>query len=228
MPGVVAVSLRVRSGILSLIGLGVAISLALAAGAGRADGSRSCGPASARTFAENSYVRVYQTRDGEYRPFWACSKRSGKTYPLDQPSADNTAFPVFGISRWYVAWAENTTDPENVYTTVGVVDSRRFGEGETEPIVNGAAVGQPAKVGAVVVNSKGSVAWTRCPSNATFASLAGCNKPGRDASVWRSAITTRRVQLLDAGRGIDPSSLRVKGFRIRWLNDGLRKKAKLE
>jgi hypothetical protein len=201
------------------------------AGGSSANGSATCGPPETRTLAENSYSRVYLQRARPRAQTGACSKRTGESYALDAPQNDETAFPNTALNRWYIAYAYNSADPDDVHTTIGLLDSRKFGDDEDEPSVGGSPADEnfTAKVGSIVVNSRGAFAWIACPSRATFASLDGCDRPGVLARVWRvRSPGTRPMKLLDEGRRIDPSSLRLRGTRIRWMNSDERKKAKLE
>jgi hypothetical protein len=165
---------------------------------------------------------------------YACSKRDGRRLRLDDPSADDTAFPAVAVNRWWVAYAhtrvDTTVDIDAVYTTVDLLDSRNFDRGYDASFVRSVRADRedPAKVGSIAVSATGGLAWIACPTAEAFARPEpSCVRSGSSDRVWRWQHPRRR-RLLDEGRRIDPSSLRRSGTRIRWLNGDERKKAKLE
>ncbi len=194
--------------------------------------SPGCGPAGARTYAENGYVRVY--RRNARKPMYACSKRTGARVQLDAPSSDDTAFPTVAVHRWWVVYAhtqvDTTVDVDAVYTRVELLDGRSFERGYDASLVRSVSADRqdPAKVGSIVVNAKGSFAWISCRSDEARARPEPeCVRPGSFDRVWRRDATHVK-RLLDQGRRIDPKSLRLRGTRIRWLDGGEWQKAKLE
>ena len=165
---------------------------------------------------------------------YACSKAGGARRRLDAPSSDDTAFPAVAVRRAWIAYAhtqvDTTVDPIAVYTNVELIDARRFDEEGDAALVRTSRADRrdPAKIGSIVVNDRGSYAWISCRSDQVFASPEpDCVRPGNLNRVWRRD-PTHAIRLLDEGRRIDPRSLRLRGTRIRWLNGGERRKAKLE
>jgi hypothetical protein len=79
------------------------------------------------------------------------------------------------------------------------------------------------KVGSLRVTRTGSLAWITCPERTPHGLLSAARKPncvhpGDRDTVISLTIGASAVQILDAGKRIDPSSLQLRGSRLTWID----------
>ena len=188
-----------------------AVCAAISAGgaqvANAAAPNRHCYPAKGGTWEQNDLVRVFYRGSATEAVLYACNLRTGRITKLGW-------FGEGGGSTWdsleyvtvggrFVAYvdAEYAFDYGFAGSRLVVVDSKT-GKTRRGPV---AAIGS-AVPGPVVVRSNGTAAYLAEPSNGMF-------------EVHRFAGGADTV--LDAGPGIDRSSLALGGSRVYWIRDGI-------
>jgi hypothetical protein len=199
----------------------VASSAALAATA-----SRSCGPHKADVQAFGRLGRAFATRGNDLD---AClyGHRGSRELVF---GSDWFHRPAVDVSRTLVGFAFVAGDgAEAATTTIGIEDlAKPFGKDRLLdlPIFQ-------VKVGSLRLKSNGSIAWIQCPVLAN-SSVDGNQRPNcvsagrsRNSVYKRDTLTKQGFDRLDSGRQIDPSSLRLRGSTLSWVNHGKPRSATL-
>jgi hypothetical protein len=193
-----------------------------------------CGDANAKTLLQGRDTRVYKRPlRGAARPFQllACTRGAEPTF-LDEPRDNVYAFgvPAIAVAGPLVGFAQVALDDEGTgfETNVFLLDLRS----PDEPVAGApaSAAAAAAKVGSVVVRRSGGIAWVACPETDSVPigrRAPSCVRRGALDRVYRLNAGTKRPQLLDKGRSIDPSSLRSRGSSVTWVSNGRRRSAAL-
>lgn len=193
--------------VLGLVLATVALGAALTDGVALGREAPSACARPAHVVVANSSARIVR-RDSE---LWLCGKSRPEGYLLGNNSRSLTGASVTGHVRLagrFVAWATELQDHERNYFYVRVRDAVRggghaFNTGGRADTDSGAGIG-PAT--AVVVTSRGSVAW-----------IAHNDSTG--GYEVHSVVGNNR-RLVSAASGIDPRSLASAGRTIYWTEDG--------
>jgi hypothetical protein len=189
---------------------GSAVALSSRAGAG-------CGPAGARTTAQDRSARVYSTGGFVY----GCSDRSGRITRLGPAGSCVGTGSYVGL----VALAEKTVayDVHHCGVDFGFTQVlvRRLSDGAqlgsfaaTEKSLGPESTNA---VSSLVVKPDGAAAWIGAGQSII--------SPRRDAEV-RTGHGTRR-KLLDSGLQIKTGSLRLHGSRLTWMHGHTTRSARL-
>jgi hypothetical protein len=191
----------------------------------------SCGPADAKTLVANEQIRVYKvttSRDDAAGDVVACLEGSDVRRKLESPGDTYYAFrpPALQLRGTLIASAIDFCDPNaDCETSIAVEDLSRASE--STGLLN-SSHGTPrrlVKVGSLRFRPNGSVAWIACSENDRQVFSASrqpnCVRPGRDR-IWvmRKIVGSAKAEVLDTGRRIDPSSLRLSGQRLTWREAG--------
>jgi hypothetical protein len=175
-----------------------------------------CGPASAKTLAGNGRVRVYVLHQAVY----GCSVARARSFRLGHVSrsiSESRVGPV-AVAGDLAAYGLTRFGIDTVGASVVV---RRLTDGtEVKELRATRAVGAEAfeSVGSVVVVATGAVAWIGTESS--FAA-------GRRRSIEVHAAGADGDRVLDSGPGVDPTSLRLHGSRLSWVDGGATRHATL-
>jgi hypothetical protein len=227
-------------------------AVALPAGSGSAGPSPDvCNPKGSRTIVENREARVYKLPDDpKYtRGFTieACEFATNRAVGLDDGAFD-FAFrpPGMRLERSLLAFGwQFDTDPnegEN-QVIVELVDLRR-GAADGGPYTVASRDAWPptaedhvVKIGSIAFNRRGSMAWIACPaSDASFNAVGADNTDLRPNCVRAGALDSvlvagpgkgAAVRRVASGRGIAPGSLRRRGSRVTWIQNGRRRSTAL-
>jgi len=198
----------------------------------------SCGPTDAKTIVANDRIRVYKVvtpRDNPKDDVVACLQYSDVRDTLESPGATYYVFrpPALQLRGTLVGSAIDFCPPEeDCLTSIQVEDLSR--PSDPSALLNGSR-GAPRRlfrVGSLLFRPNGSVAWIACTENDTQVFSASrqpnCVRPGRGRKwVMRKRVGSNKADVLDTGRQIDPSSLRLAGSRLTWKKDGHRRARQL-
>jgi hypothetical protein len=196
--------------------------------------SKPCYPKRSRTLLANREARVFALRPGlasRGYDIYGCAFASGDRYSLEGPP-EVIAFtpPAISLAGPLVGFAVNACDIESCSTGVFVKDLRLAGTSRSvEEVVRHVAspTGQDVvKVGSLRITRGGAIAWIVCPD--TYGGVGdpptrrnpNCVRPGSLDRVVALPGGSSEVVVLDKGREIDPSSLRLAGHRLSWRHSG--------
>jgi hypothetical protein len=183
---------------------------------GSAPTATRCGPASAKSLAGNGRVRVYVLHEAVY----GCSAARGHSFRLGHVSraiAKARVGPV-AVAGNLAAYGLTSFGIDTVRASVVV---RRLTDGtEVKELSATHAVGAEAfeSIGSVVVMANGAVAWIGSEH-----SIAA----GRRTAIEVHAAGAGGDRVLDSGAGIDPTSLRLHGSQLSWVDGGATRHATL-
>ena len=192
----------------------------------------NCGPADARTIIANERIRVYKDADDDVV---ACLEGTDVRRTLESPRDTYYVFraPALQLRGTLIGSAIDFCDPQaDCETSIAVQDLSRASEGSG--LLNG-STGAPrrlVKVGSLRFRPNGSVAWIACSENDPQVFSASrqpnCVRAGRDR-IWvmRKIVGASKAEVLDTGRHIDPSSLRLSGQQLTWREAGRRRTRQL-
>jgi hypothetical protein len=197
--------------------LGTAACGSAASTAGSKSKARHCGPSGAHTLVSGRQGRVYERGGGVF----GCAFGSGSGHRLGAVSrslVEPTVGPI-AIAGTVVAYGSKTfgTDTATVMVDVRRLTSGRFLHARP-------ALTQPVRpesfqtVSSVVVASDGAVAWIGSAES-------GPSRNRMDVEALEIDASGERV--LDSGAGVDPSSLRLNGSRLTWMDSGASRDAEL-
>jgi hypothetical protein len=190
------------------------------ASTGSATGSTAattrCGPPSAKTLAGDGRVRVYVLGQAVY----GCSVARGRSFRLGHVSRsiDESRVAPVAVAGDLAAYGLTRFGVDTVRASVVV---RRLTDGTVLKELGATrAVGAEAfeSLGSVVVMADGAVAWIGTESS--FAA-------GRRRSIEVHAAGAGGDRVLDSGPGVDPTSLRLHGSRLSWVDGGATRHATL-
>jgi hypothetical protein len=217
--------------------LGAAMTTSIGPSAA-AEESATCGPQGARTLLENKVARVYQYRRGNEAKGACVFSLGDRRYPLDAPRISIEAFgpPAIGLAGTILgSSSENCGADEAPCETDIVVDDLLGAIDHDRPqlhrFANAGITRRAVKVGSLRVRQSGGVAWITCPERFRYTFTAtqrpNCKRAGAYDYVVKLDADTKRRRVLDRGRQIDPSSLRIRGNRISWRHGARRRHAAL-
>ena len=222
------------------INLASALAVVLASGATSALGgglapassaATRCFPSSARIILKDHVAAIADTADG----LIACDYNVRSPQLVDSPIDTIFAFrgPSLSLNGSYLGFAVDDCDPNAVtcVTRVVRIDLTERYAGPTgfpaQPI------GKPyVKVGSLRVGRHGGLIWIVCPERGDSLNLLGkqtpnCVRPGDRDTVITLAAGAKSEVILDSGRQIDPSSLRLSGTTAGWSHSGRTRHARL-
>lgn len=220
--------------IAGLLVVAVGASVASSSDAGGRDGAhaadRKCGPGRSKVLLDNHIAAVRRASSrysGGY--IYACYFATGNPVPLDSPLDGSFAFrpPAMALAGHTLAYAVDTLNNESEASTrLWVIDVRKE---QQDAHAAARTYRTHPKVGSVVVQPSGAVAWIDCDGpelgNGKFRPY--CHRAGALDRVYRWPLGAKRPQLLDRSRKIDPSSLRRWGGTISWVRAGHVRRARL-
>lgn len=231
---------RRLAGLTLLAGSGAAALAALTLTSTGEAGARyaTCGPADAKTIVANDRIRVYKVvtpGDNAEDDVVACLQDSDIRRTLASPGDTYYVFrpPALQLRGTLIGSAIDFCPPEeDCLTSIQVEDLSR--PSDPSALLNGSR-GAPRrlfKVGSLRFRPSGSIAWIACTENDTQVFSASrqpnCVRPGRGRKwVMRDGGGSTKAEVLDTGRQIDPSSLRLAGSRLTWRKDGRRRIGRL-
>lgn len=229
---------RRLASVILLAGSGAAVCLALSVpSTGEAETRlATCGPADAKTIIANDRIRVYKEatrrKDEADGDVIACLASTDVRRVLESQLDTTYTFrpPALHLRGALIGKATDFCDQETgCETLVTVLDlSKTFTD---DPVAINGSVGEPkrlVKVGSLRFRPNGSIAWIACSENDPQVFSASrqpnCVRPGRGRKwVMRKSVGSSKAEVLDTGRQIDPSSLRLSGSRLTWKKDGRRR-----
>ena len=226
----------------------LAMSLAVAPIASPAENTtqgKQCTPAGSRTLAQNDHVRVFRSpAPGTLRGLqvFACAYAQGDRVPLDDGDQSFTFLPpAISLRGTLVGYASVSCDfsggGNGCQTGVFVDDlSRPLGQTRLTRANAGPNRFPAVKVGSLRVKSNGALAWITCPeplASNSETQIVGdrgptCVRAGSLDRVYKLDAGARKRTLLDRGRRIQPSSLRLAGSQLSWRADGRLRRAHLK
>jgi hypothetical protein len=225
--------------------LAVAFALAAWAPPLTADApSGFCAAPRSRTIVNNDEARVYSVpatrRVRGPRETHACLYATNRDVALDD-GREQFAFPPPGMAlRGHVLAYAVSIPAEGDFpaeTRLIVIDLRRPapGGGDFAALVDVRAArrrDELSEIGSLELGAGRAVAWIACPGAESEVDSRdprpGCVRPGFYAEV--RAVAARpdaEVRVLGRGRRIHPGSLRVRGSRASWIQNGRRRSARL-
>lgn len=184
----------------------------------------SCGPAHAKTLAENNQIRLYEvdtsrTRRDRGMFVFACMRSSGQRRRLGPIRQDEWYAFMPGPFVLAAQWAggiELRQIGQDTQRIFGTTRNLPMGLGTRCLIGGGSRPGEVPKVKRLLIDNKGSLVWaaTRVATEGGFTSVIGvCESTG--------------ARVLDSGEAIDFASLRLSGSTLTWTNSGARQTARL-
>jgi hypothetical protein len=234
-----------RIGVLLVAGVGAALGTAALASAPSRSAKARCEfrHSHTHTLAENRRVRVYTVPDrhGFERKFdlAACYKPSGKVLPLDAPDLGDYGFlpPALAVRGTIVGYAYQHDchfAGGRCETAVGAYNMRYAGT--PSDFAAGGIAGPRrhtrVKIGSLRVSRRGRLVWISCPDphpgRPHGLRTPNCVRPGaRDRVYMLGSKGGYDLKLLDRGRTIDPSSLKLSHGIATWIHGGHRRHARI-
>jgi hypothetical protein len=193
---------KLRASLVALVVL-AACGSSMAKSAG---GATRCGPPSARTLASDGRVRVYALRQEAY----GCSAARGRSFRLGHVTralAESRVGPV-AVAGDLAAYGLQSFGVDTVRASVVVrrlTDDSRIKE---LPATRAVGVEAFQSVGSVVVMANGAVAWIGVEHSIV----------GHSSAIEVHAAGAGSARVLDSGPNIDPTSLRLRGSRLSWVD----------
>jgi hypothetical protein len=211
-----------------------ALVIAAATNAPATEREPVCGPRDTFTLLQRGMIRVYKRQRGHETKTVACDAAHEARFVLDYPPFLHAfAPPAMDIRGEVLGFALN--DHEDPFdqapgTEVHVRDFSTLRSPTDRPEGSFRYADRYGRsvVGSVRVTRNRQVAWIACNEQDEFALMRYCKRPGPLAWVYRSTNTGSGRKLLDRGREIDPSSLRIAGTRLSWIHSGKRRYAELK
>jgi len=208
---------KARPWIVALVVLVVlaACGPSVAKSAGSTAAATRCGPASARTLAANGRVRVYAQNQVVY----GCSVARGRSFRLGHAAralSESQVGPV-AVAGDLAAYGLRSFGVDTVSASVVI---RRLTDGtEVKQLRATRAVGAEAfeSIGSVAVLANGAVAWIGSERSIV----------GHRSAIQVHAAGAGGDQVLDSGPNIGPTSLRLHGSRLSWVDGGATRHATL-
>jgi hypothetical protein len=186
--------------------------------------ARACRPPGARTLRRNRRALVVRTR-GAPVTLHACLLARGSPRAIRLEGQPRRALDLAGP---LVAYAATDCDVESCGTFVQVLDLRADHAGLGRIEDGGLPPDDTAAIGSLQLRANGAVAWIACPVLAAGDGVdPDCREGGSRARVFKRDSFGRRRQLLDRGRAIDATSLRLRGRRLTWRHGGRTRSATL-
>ncbi len=195
----------------------------------------ACTPRRAHLLLRTRVATMFRLQHETY----GCSRSRGQPVPLDGTGDHfgETAAgpPAAALAGPFVGNATEYEDPISDLTLIGVTDLRDPTDGfnRSASAYRGKANsldGSIAAVPAVRLRPNGAIAWVACrnPYDRKRVRLA-CARPGAVAKrLFKWNTDGRPPRLLDAGREIDPRTVRLHGSTLTWVDAGRRHSARLD
>lgn len=193
-----------------LTGLAVALAAAGAVcvtGQATAQARIPCRPsAGTTTIAASRKARLFsdERTDNDY----ACLYSSGRARYLSP--AEHFEYPSVRFAAPYIAFVQST---ESVESSIGVMNLVTGRERTYELVAPTSLV--CAEVGSLVLRSNGTAAWI-----ATNGLAEECGPVAFTASVEVRLADRHGLRVLESATGIVPTSLRLSGSLLHWVNSG--------
>jgi hypothetical protein len=183
---------------------------------------------------QNAQVRVFKqwSRFGRRKfEVLACFKATGEGTPLGAAAGGVYPFlrPAIDLTGAVVGHAEEQCDSDFCATSVMATDMSRPhpSQGDLNGSYGGPRPHRLVKVGSLRVSPNGTLVWIACPEKAHFkvrgSRKPNCVKAGDRDSVYVRPPAGKPFKLLDRGRTIYPSSLRLKAGQISWRHGNQRR-----
>jgi hypothetical protein len=133
--------------------------------------------------------------------------------------------PALSLVGHLVGLASEGCEQDSCWTIVSLVDLRDKDSAYSGGLTVDESAAHTAKVGSLRFTRTGTVAFITCPEDGDFFGerQPNCIRPGSKNRVWIGNVHSKAKTVIDRGRGIDPSSLRLKGLRVTWVKNGRRK-----
>ncbi|MEJ7787187.1 MAG: hypothetical protein WKF96_20490 [Solirubrobacteraceae bacterium] len=196
-------------------------------GIARSSGEAGCVPRAGKIVLARGQVAVYRNPAGDTR---ICN---GQRNDITIATAGDDIFPppVLRIRGNLVAFVSLLDEPDMEALLVNIVD---LADPNPETMVSYTDAGGYIKIASLRLTADGAIAWIACQSSRFPPQLRNgrgtdCYRSGRSASLYKASRVggDLRTQLLDRGRRITPSSLRLDGRTLSWRNAGRRRTARL-
>lgn len=200
-----------------------------------------CGPAHAHTLLRNAAARIYEAPDfgpGSALTVYGCAL--GQTPPLQLDGPDDFVFafkgPALALAGVVAGVAEQSCGQDPPCTTVVLALDVSTPDLRAQRLAGHSAAARGSKlvkVGSLRVKADGSLAWITCPERTALvytinaSRTPNCVRAGDRDSVIALPRGATGATVLDTGRRIDPSSLRLRGSRLSWTDRGRRRHATL-
>ena len=178
---------------------------------------RPCSERRGPTVAATSQVRVqrYTSPSTGLEAVYACHLRTkvatflGNDYST--PEGDVYEFGPVSVAGRFVAWAQtNFYGHTSAYFSIRTIDTRSGKVVRSWRVPRGPDYCESYDARNVVVNDRGSMAWTvshyKCAPTGSYTTY----------EVWRSESRSTKVQL-DFGQDLDPKSLTLDGNTLSWV-----------
>jgi hypothetical protein len=229
--GLFRLILAVGAGVVTVVALGVPV-------ASHADDRRAhCGPAGAKTIIANERIRIYKepADEDDVSNVAACLAGTNVVRQLEGPRDTYYVFrpPALQLRGTAIGSATDYCgDEAGCQTIISVQDLARPSPEQFLNEHRGGLGGQRrVKVGSLRFRPSGSLAWIACiePDPEVFSAsrAPNCVRPGRGRKwVMRKLVGADTAEVLDSGRQIDPSSLRLSGTHLTWRH-GRRRASRL-
>jgi hypothetical protein len=234
--------MMLRVGVLVLFAVGASLAHAEPGTVPSHAAGKRCEFRDTQTVAENRRVRVYTVpeRNGFGREFAvaACYKPTGKVLPLDFPDLGSYAFlpPALALRGTIVGYAYQSDCARvggSCATGVQATDMKHAGT-RRDGVAGGIAGPRGdarVKVGSLRVSRGGRLVWISCPeprpARPRGRRAPNCVRPGARNRVYRLRGKGPELELLDRGRTIDPSSLRLWEGVASWIHGNQRRRARI-
>lgn len=201
----------------------------------------SCTPRGSVTLARTKQSRVYRRVANREASVYGCVFRRRLSVALTAPREDGSLLfppPALRLRGTVVAYAYSILGYDEPGATLVRVEDLRLlnddpNQGTGLSLVDAGLPGDEAltTVFSLVMSRHGAIAWTGCRPSIDADGrnrVDPCRAPGRTTrfvmALPRKGHKTRR---LDAGRAIDPRSLRLRDTHLTWTNRGRAKEAAL-
>jgi hypothetical protein len=216
--GTILATVRARRWIVALVVALVALAVcgvSVATSAGSISVATHCGPPSATTIAADGRVRVYAL----HQNFYGCSVEQGRSFRLGHAprAVVESRIGSVAVAGDLAAYAVLSIGVDTA--TASVVVRRLTDDHKLKELLATRAVGVEAfqSVGSVVLMADGSVAWIGLEHSIVASRTA----------IEVHAAGTGGDRVLDSGPKIDPTSLRLHGSRLTWVDGRVTRHATL-
>jgi len=222
----------------AVLGLGWISSGGVSASKDRAE---RCRPKGSITILQNRVGRVFAdepvapSEDRKLYTTYQCAFDTGRVIEVDDPFEASFAYrpPAMDLAGRLFAYAidSNSVDgPSNTSIIVrDLSQGPRFDDTVLDVSAKTSETQLAPKIGSLVANPGGEVAWISCPQAPRVDGTRGptCLRPGHPDHVFKVDSGTKRRRLLSSGSDIDPGSLRLRGSRLTWRQGGRTRSATL-
>jgi hypothetical protein len=176
-----------------------------------------CLPSGSRTLRQNSRARVYR-RGGLT---FGCLFDRGRPVELALGAEETIDGEPIDLTGPLVAYPVLYCGVEDCSSVVELVDLRGRFDGERRALTDRTVPDDHPPVPDVEVASNGAVAWIACPE------LTCAGRGLKRVWVADSTASDGVSRSIGRGRGIAPRSLTVSGSRVRWIDRGRMRSARI-